>query len=559
MSKIDNLVAEKSKLSRQTELDENICNIFSQNGFIAEDDDLFFDASQNISREETPNPFKRLKRSSRRISLYSPGANFQITDNKEGENNCDEKATLKEYRDEHQFLNANKYTSTKPLKSTKPLTVPQEFNFILATRNRTRHRMTLRPRKSIKVGLEKMKPEKKKAKVTSPKPFRLNLAGKPKPQPMNSPYVPLAERLKKEFDDQIDRTLRKNWTTTVKNNGQDLTVPKSPLLLTKSRIKPISNSSELEEEIIQSIKPFKANPVDPRVLNSAGDYGVPKIKKCKPTEAMFATDERLKMHHEKENVSKENLSEFKANPVPVEIFERIVGVPAKKQIPLTEPKSPAITKIVKEAKCDDMVPKKKRKRAHSFDGTLPGDFIMMQKKEKFKRLIEQQKEEERKLSEFKAQPLPPLEPGLLPKVAKKSPTIPVPFSLSDSVRRKEQVLEDGHDEYQFKANPLPPDTVFIPKKSTKPLTQAEDILLQTEVRCQERRLFDDHVKQVKQQEEQMQKEKEIEMQEEQVREMRKKLVHKAQPIRKYSQIKIKPSSKVLTEPKSPSIKKSAMK
>lgn len=58
-----------------------------------------------------------------------------------------------------------------------------------------------------------------------------------------------------------------------------LTSPK-PFNLSKSRDRPkLQSTEEKEEEFIKQIKPFKARQVDPRVLCSSGDFGVPKVAK----------------------------------------------------------------------------------------------------------------------------------------------------------------------------------------------------------------------------------------------------------------------------------------
>ena len=66
---------------------------------------------------------------------------------------------------------------------------------------------------------------------------------------------------------------------------------------------------------------------------------------------------------------------------------------------------------------------------------------------------------------------------------------------------------EDHDnaEFVFKANPLPADNVFIPKKSTKPLTQSQDIVLHTEERSKERSAFDHEIAVKEQQQESLRK------------------------------------------------------
>ena len=80
---------------------------------------------------------------------------------------------------------------------------------------------------------------------------------------------------------------------------------------------------------MRSFKPFKARPLNPAVLDSAGDLGVPKIMKKKPTKAHnieFRTDQRLATRHEfsqttvPEPVPEEPISQFKARPLNYKIL-----------------------------------------------------------------------------------------------------------------------------------------------------------------------------------------------------------------------------------------------
>jgi hypothetical protein len=79
-------------------------------------------------------------------------------------------------------------------------------------------------------------------------------------------------------------------------------------------------------------------------------------------------------------------------------------------------------------------------------------------------------------------------------------TIPEPFSLvteargeryQEQFRNKLSRWRQIEKDQQFKALPLPSyPEVFVPKKSTRPLTLVEDVHLQTDRRAEEREIFE---------------------------------------------------------------------
>lgn len=167
---------------------------------------------------------------------------------------------------------------------------------------------------------------------------------------------------------------------------------------------------------------------------------------------------------------------------------------------------------MEEFPLDDQ-PRKKRRKTH-MDGSLPGDIITMKKKQRFNELVQQELEMEKKSKEFHAQPLPTLSPDVnlihtiwlkrLPVVHAKQPTHPIPFHLATDERGEAyqdqfyKKIEEEDDmekrQAEFKAQPLPGDVVFVPKRSTKPLTQVENVELVVDKRLRERKKFDEMVK-----------------------------------------------------------------
>lgn len=226
-----------------------------------------------------------------------------------------------------------------------------------------------------------------------------------------------------------------------------------------------------------------------------------------PENFHFATDDRIAKHHENDahTAAEEQPFKFKASSLRREIFEKKMGIPEKKKIPVTEPKSPAITKVLKKKQVHFEEPKaksssslKKRKNAEEpFE--LPGEKISRKKRQKFAESLKAEEEELKAARQFHSNPLPPSTPDVLPAKKARTATKSAPFHLITEERgahHQEKFEMDHKDDGStstfapFKAAPLPPDTVFIPKKSTKALTQVDDIVMHTEERLKERSAFE---------------------------------------------------------------------
>ncbi|KAF9965677.1 Protein tpx2 [Mortierella alpina] len=145
-------------------------------------------------------------------------------------------------------------------------------------------------------------------------------------------------------------------------------------------------------------------------------------------------------------------------------------------------------------------------------------------------------------------------------------TVPEPFSFvtdargeryQEQFRNKLGKWRQIEKEHQFKALPLPeyPD-MFVPKKSTKPLTHTESVVLQTDRRAEEREVFEQERRRKEQLLQDMlaEKAREDELRElQELRELRKRLVPHPTPIRDYPRIEIHKSTRPLTIPHSPNI------
>ncbi|KAJ2787757.1 hypothetical protein GGI15_000458 [Coemansia interrupta] len=176
------------------------------------------------------------------------------------------------------------------------------------------------------------------------------------------------------------------------------------------------------------------------------------------------------------------------------------------------------------------------------------------------------KAEEEALRQFRANPLPEFP---TPKKRKRQPTQQLhtsPFQLETDVRgetyqrqlreRLAELEQRQRERQEFRARPIPAsiDHPFVPQPSTHPLTASEEVLLKTELRSEERRAFDDDRAERERIREEVLERKRVEeekREDEEIKRLRKLLVHKAQPIRHYKPVDVKPSDRPLTVPKTP--------
>ncbi|TPX50531.1 hypothetical protein SeMB42_g00675 [Synchytrium endobioticum] len=409
------------------------------------------------------------------------------------------------------------------------------------------HKMKLRTRMptlgaaTAKAAIKK-KAMAKRPGLTVPEPFHFHTTLKEHGNevtavtPPKSPFEPLAQKVKK-FEAKTPERFKSKPVKPQPTKVQDhkLTHPKSPFLRSKLRARPkhIPSREELEAAEMASIQPFKAKPVDPRIVNGSVKSSAPK-----------------------------------KNPLTV-----------PKSPPITKPKGPAPPappppRVVKATPLPDLSRPFEAIREHRIvlpDDRfhLPGEEYSQRKRAEFETTLRQQKEEEERLRQFIAQPLPVeiLEgPSHLPR-REIQLTEPQPFHLHTDERgatyqhafqeKVSKEMEEKENAARFKAHPLPDlSSKFEVKKSDRVLTEPEDIELHTMVRAEDRRVFDEELRK-KEEEQEAERRRQAERlqreEEEGLKVVRQQLVHKAQPIRHYPPIAIKPSNKKLTEPESPNI------
>ncbi|KAG0286833.1 hypothetical protein BGZ96_009123 [Linnemannia gamsii] len=390
--------------------------------------------------------------------------------------------------------------------STRPLTTPQPFNFserlnsIQTRPSSTSLSTSLRTPSAVRSSRAQ---DLQRARTNVPStPIAQNRTVNEYQEMSKSPFIPLAQR---------KRLLEKGSLNDLPDSSKrSLTIPKAPVLHTSSR--PKITAIPFEERVLQDIAQqggYKANAVDKRIFESAGDYGLPKIVKPK----------------------------------------------------LTVPKSPVLTKRRPAPLRPAIIPSRldahhhHRHQQHKNHQAGIPERGLVSSAESARRLSH---DKNRKSAHHPAPPPPP--------ASKPSLTIPEPFSLAtdargqryqEQFRNKLTKWRQIEKEHQFKALPLPTyPEVFVPKKSNRPLTHIETVHLQTDRRAEVREVYEQERlrKEKISQDLLAEKAREDELRElRELRALREKLVPHPTPIKDYPRIEIHKSTRTLTTPRSPNI------
>nr|XP_014351731.1 PREDICTED: targeting protein for Xklp2 [Latimeria chalumnae] len=397
---------------------------------------------------------------------------------------------------------------------------------------------------------------------TVPKPFNLSCSSKRKYDEVSSGYLSLAEQVEA---------------------FQKRTPPRYHLR---------SHKQEAKEVFFCWYK-FKAVELDPKILE--GGPILPKKPQVKePTKAVgfeLEIEKRLKEREATRKELKEEKPVFHSKPCPVKILEDVVGVPEKKLLKITVPKSPAfalknrvrIPRAEEEEeellviKANPMphygIPFKPKPLENRNVEICPFSF---DSRDKERQVLKEKKMEELRKDEvpkFKATPLPDFESIHLPDKKVKSPTNLEPFQLRIDSRgaakaeRWGQMIQEEFKHQKeaacFKARPnvVIHQEPFVPKKENKkPIENisgsivVEGFELATEKRAKERLEYEKRLAEQEALRERLEQEK-LKQQEEQEKEeigrLRNEIVHKAQPVHKYKSVEVKRSEQQLTIPQSP--------
>ncbi|CAH6777074.1 targeting protein for Xklp2 isoform X2 [Phodopus roborovskii] len=486
-------------------------------------------------------------------------------------------------------------------KSVNQVTKTVDFHFLTDERIK-QHPKNQEEYKEVNFMSELRKHPPSPARVTKGctivKPFNLSKGKKRTFEEAASTYVPIAQQVEAFHKRTPNRYHLRNKkeenllpSRSVTKISKD---PQTPILQTKYRARLVTCKSTAEQEAeelekLQQYK-FKARELDPRIFESGPI--LPKRPPAKPPTQPVGFDleiEKRIQERESKKKSEDEHFEFHSRPCPTKILEDVVGVPEKKVIPATVPKSPVFalknrirvpTKEEEEDKpaviraqpvphygvpYKPHIPEARNVEVCPFSFDTRDKERQLQKEKKIK---EMQKGE---VPKFKALPLPQFDTINLPEKKIKNVTQAEPFSLETDKRgafkaevwkhQLEEELKQQKEAACFKARP---NTVifqepFVPKKEKKSenlsgsLVQ-EPFQLATERRAKERQELEKKMAEMEawkmQQLEEVRQQKEEEEREELLK-LRKELVHKANPIRKYAAVEVKSSELPLTVPVSP--------
>ncbi|PSN57200.1 Glycine--tRNA ligase [Blattella germanica] len=275
------------------------------------------------------------------------------------------------------------------------------------------------------------------------------------------------------------------------------TIPVTPKLSSHLRSRPVHYMTREEEEAqeAEKMKSFKlkANPLNPKILEAPKP--VAKVDRKAPTKVVPFNLTEVK----RKKPDTPEMYKFVARPAPAKILEKTLGVPAKKELPLTAPVSPLCIKRMKvyatSLDVKDGVKCVTEKEVHHFGIPTAGNTERKRTTEYL--------DQEKRSREFHAKPLPHCNKS--PNRQKDTSlmgTQPKPFNLTVDQRgetkqeRLKRKLEEEEKQLQqmaqFKARPA---TVILKKpfelkKSDRPLTDITAVELNTEKRAKEREEFE---------------------------------------------------------------------
>ncbi|GAB6021215.1 Protein tpx2, variant 2 [Chamberlinius hualienensis] len=228
-------------------------------------------------------------------------------------------------------------------------------------------------------------------------------------------------------------------------------VPRSPPLQTKTRTRPshVQSQQELDEVEFEKMKNyhFHAQPVKKDIFRRS--YCELPLKQVKGSTVMKPFHFHTHAPAKPPKMSFSDVqSTFRARAVPTDILQRPVGIPRI-------PKRPAV--VVQPFTFADYDKQRQKKKEQK---------------------IQEYYEEERRLREFRANPLPDLQVKGLPEKQPKAKTVIQPFDFIANhkelnhlgKKRFEAEIERINSVPKFKARPMLQSSPFIPKKPNRFLT-----------------------------------------------------------------------------------------
>eukprot|EP00105_Crassostrea_gigas_P016516 XP_011433925.1 PREDICTED: targeting protein for Xklp2 isoform X2 [Crassostrea gigas] len=500
------------------------------------------------------------------------------------------------------YQTAMKSSGYVPVHSKTEPTKPEDFHFETDTRLKSQSTHNTSADKKadfvriLRSNSRGRSPGPAERVPTKPQPFKLSEGRKRKAETDSETYKSVAEQLvafHKQTPDRFHTQSKKGPERAKRIQSHSpvsgLTVPKTPNFESTTRSRPVlvPSQKDLEEKEIEEMKKnqFKAHPVNKRILTNP-NTGVKKVAP-KPVTKFEEFDLECGKRPQNKSLKSdtEEKFEFHAQPAPKKILEGPVGVKPARSLPLTQPQSPAFAlrqrvRLPMPKEEEEEVSKVIKGHAVPHSGvpfqptlnhkcTVPTPFsfeerdklTMVRKQEKIEEIFE----EEKKMREFHAQPLPMGEDALPPKKTKPV-TIPEPFQLEldeRGVKRLQEFSQKVEEENthlkeqaKFRANPAKVlhQEPFCPAKSSKPLTDISGFELNTEQRSHKRENFEMHKKAREAEIEAAKRQRERQKEEEEkayVAKVRAEAVHKSQPIKRFKSVEVLPSDRPLTFAESP--------
>ncbi|XP_029078033.1 targeting protein for Xklp2 isoform X5 [Monodon monoceros] len=351
-------------------------------------------------------------------------------------------------------------------KSVSQVTKSVDFHFLTDERIK-QHPKNQEEYKEVNFTSELRKHPPSPARVTKGctivMPFNLSQGKKRTFGETASTYVPLAQQVEafhKRTPNRYHLRSKKDDITLLpsKSVAKICRDPQTPVLQTKQRARPVTYKSAAEQEAeelekLQQYK-FKAQELDHRILE--GGPILPKKPPVKPSTQPIGFDleieKRIQERESKKKLEDEHF-EFHSRPCPTKILEDVVGVPEKKVLPITVPKSPAFA--------------------------LKNRIRMPTKED----------EEEEEPVVIRAQPVPYFGMPFKPQIPVGRTVEICPFSFDSRDKERQLQKEKKIKELQkgevpkFKALPLPHfDTINLPEKKVKNTTQVEPFCFETDRR-----------------------------------------------------------------------------
>lgn len=290
-----------------------------------------------ITKPETPNVMKRTGASKLRMSTGPIKSSEELELEKIEQARQEAKRARKLSDASFKRMSASKF---EPMRSDKPLTKAEEFSFAArdaekaSKATKSLDEATVRPpvdtlpsapsvHGMLLRGTQRSVYQAA-GKTTKAVPFNFKSRMKKAISSAGTPFVAVAQQVQKFVSTPKRCKGQGKPGETFKPlpfEQRSLTVPVAPSLQTTARainLAPVQSTIELEVAMMQDRKPFKATPINARVMESCGDYGVPVIASKATTEAIGFS--QLENHHKMGMASKSVEAiptfSFKAQPGP---------------------------------------------------------------------------------------------------------------------------------------------------------------------------------------------------------------------------------------------------